>query len=124
MVAVARKVRRTPAQRLRALRADARIQDFQDWCRSRGLPVPVAEYRWHPVRKWRHDFFFPENKIAIENQGGLFSGGRHARGAALLKEHEKLNDAARAGHRILFATPQSLKSREMLLLLREMLQVV
>lgn len=111
----------TVRAKINKLIADERIKDFQGWCRKNGLPEPIAEYRWHPVRRWRHDFFWLTQKIALENQGGIFSGGRHTRGAALLKEHEKLNDAARRGHRILFATPQTIKSREMLALLTEIL---
>ena len=48
--------------------------------------------------------------VMIEVQGGLFSGGRHTRGAALLKEYEKLNHAAAMGIRVLFFTPQQLNN--------------
>lgn len=113
--------KRTPAQTLRKLAADARIQDFIGWCRRNGIKEPVFEYLFYPNRKWRFDFCWVDEKIALENQGGLFSGGRHTRGASLLKEHEKLNAAAEMGWRILYATPQTLKSRETLTLLRRVL---
>ena len=73
---------------------------------SCGLPVPVFEYRFHVVRKWRIDIAFPENKLAIEVQGGIFINGRHSRGAALLKEWEKLNTLAEMGWRVMYCQPQ------------------
>ena len=71
------------------------------------LPRPVAEYYFARPRRWRFDFAWPDQRVALEIQGGLFIRGRHSRGAALLKEHEKLNEAAALGWRVLFATPQN-----------------
>jgi hypothetical protein len=70
--------------------------------------IAVPEYKFHPERKWRFDFAFVDSLVALECQGGLFTNGRHSRGAALLKEHEKLNEAAARGWRILFTTPDKL----------------
>ncbi len=58
-----------------------------------GLPQPEPEYRFHPTRKWRMDFAFPEHKLGLEVDGGIFmrGGGRHTRGAGWLKDAEKLN---------------------------------
>jgi hypothetical protein len=72
--------------------------------------VPIPEYRFAPPRKWRWDWAFVEAKVAIEQQGGLFSGGRHVRGPALLKEMEKLNAGACNGWRVLYCTPQEFAS--------------
>lgn len=112
---------KTPAQTLRQLKANARIRDFQSWCIRNGLPVPMEEYRFHAPRRWRFDYVWLGAKVALEEQGGLFVGGRHSRGAALLGEHEKLNQAAVDGFRVLFATPQTIKSREMLATLTALL---
>lgn len=79
---------------------------------SEGLPKPLVEFRFHPERKWRFDFAWPEpiglSALAVEVQGGLFIQGRHNRGAALRLEHEKLNAAAELGWRILYLEPQNL----------------
>ena len=65
----------------------------------------VAEYVFCDGRNWRFDFAIPSKKIAIECQGGIFNGGRHTRGAALLKEYEKLNTAAAMGWQVFYAGP-------------------
>jgi hypothetical protein len=111
----------TPAQMLRKHKADARILEFGTWCHRNGLPLPEAEYRFASKRRWRFDFCWLNRLIALEVQGGLFNAGRHTRGAALLKEHEKLNYAAMLGYRVIFTTPQTLKSRETLATLTQLL---
>lgn len=77
------------------------------WFAEHGL-YPVAEHQFCDTRKWRFDFAWVDQKVALEVQGGLFTGGRHSRGPALLKEHEKLNTAAQNGWRILYTIPQNL----------------
>lgn len=77
-------------------------------CLDAGVRWPSAEVQFAPPRKWRFDYAWQEEKVALEIQGGVFTQGRHARGAALLREHEKLNAAAMAGYRVLFCTPTTL----------------
>ena len=61
------------------------------------LPIPEKEYRFHPVRKWRVDFCYPADHIAIEVEGGTWSGGRHTRGSGFEKDCEKYNELALTG---------------------------
>lgn len=56
----------------------------------------VAEYKFHPTRKWRFDYFH-KSGVAIELEGGIYTGGRHTRGAGFLKDMEKYNEAASRG---------------------------
>jgi hypothetical protein len=96
---------------------------FDLQCRAVGLPAPVAEHRFHPVRKWRFDYCWLEpHKVALEVQGAIFTNGRHTRGAALLKEHEKLNAAAALGYRVLFCTPKQMANGEALALVEAALK--
>ena len=74
--------------------------------REIGLPRPVFEYCFHPTRKWRLDIAWPEERVVLEVQGGIFIQGRHSRGAALLKEWEKLNTLAGMGWRVLYCQPK------------------
>ncbi len=85
---------------------------FPALCRAFGLPEPEAEHLFAKCmgRKWRFDWAWKSGKVAVEVQGGLFVQGRHSRGAALLKEHEKLNAAAILGWRVLFTTPRDIAS--------------
>lgn len=75
-----------------------------------GISTPEFEYRFHSERKWRFDIAWPLYPVAIEVQGGIFQHGRHNRGATMLKEWEKLNEAAAMGWRILYVQPCDLCS--------------
>jgi very-short-patch-repair endonuclease len=75
--------------------------------RAEKLPEPVREHVFAPPRKWRLDFAWPEQKLAVEVEGGIFTAGRHSRGAGLLADMAKYNAAALAGWRVLrFFTDQ------------------
>lgn len=69
--------------------------------RAVGLPEPVREHRFHPVRKWRFDFAYPERKIGIEVEGGVWVKGRHTRGSGFIEDCEKYNEAALLGWAVL-----------------------
>lgn len=88
-------------------------------CKEFGIPAPVYECPFHPIRKWRFDLAWPLKQLAVEVQGGIFSGGRHVRGSDMLLEYDKLNTAASLGWRVMFVTPSGLcKSDFMKLLAR------
>ena len=59
--------------------------------------APVREHKFHPDRKWRFDFAWPDQMIAAECEGGIWTGGRHTRGAGVLGDMEKYNQAALLG---------------------------
>jgi len=69
-------------------------------CRAEGLAVE-REYKFHPTRKWRFDFAFPEQKLGIEIEGGLYVSGRHSRGAGYESDMRKYNEAVKMGWRVL-----------------------
>ena len=56
----------------------------------------VKEYRFCK-RRWRFDYALPDYNIAFEYDGGAFSGGRHNRGAGMIKDNEKINTAQLLG---------------------------
>jgi very-short-patch-repair endonuclease len=73
-----------------------------------GLPEPTTEYKFHSERKWRFDFAWPEFRVALEVEGGIWIGGRHNRGRGFKKDMEKYNSAARLGWRVLRFEPSQL----------------
>lgn len=81
---------------------------FARICVMAGLPAPEAEYRFHPTRRWRFDWAFPDQKVALEIEGGVWTGGRHTRGAGYVRDIEKYNHATLAGWRVLRVTPGQL----------------
>ncbi len=85
-------------------------QQFPLLCKAHGLPEPVAEHRFHPTRRWRFDYAWPDHRVALEVEGGIWSGGRHTRGAGYLGDLEKYNAATLLGWRVLRTTPRSLMS--------------
>ena len=64
------------------------------------LPPAVQEFKFNPDRRWRFDFAWPEQKVAVEIEGGVWSGGRHTRGAGFIGDCEKYNAAVLSGWRI------------------------
>ena len=77
-------------------------------CRAAGLPEPVPEYRWHPVRKFRADYALPLHRVLIEIDGGLFINGGHSRGAARMHDMAKDRAATLLGWRTLRYAPTEL----------------
>lgn len=73
------------------------------------LPVPQAEYVFHPDRKWRLDYAWPDLLIAVECQGGTYIRGRHSRGAGQADEYEKHNAATMLGWSVLYLDAAALK---------------
>jgi very-short-patch-repair endonuclease len=76
--------------------------DFNELWRAlapHDLPGPVPECSFHPTRRWRFDWCFPAERVAIEIDGGQWraGGGRHNTDGDRLK----LNTAAALGWRVL-----------------------
>lgn len=78
----------------------------------------VKEYMFHPTRKWRFDYAIPALKIAVECDGGVWTGGRHIRPQGYIKDMEKFNAAAELGWVVLKFTPQQLVTHQTIETLR------
>ena len=78
----------------------------------------VKEYKFHPVRRWRFDFAIPKHKIALEVEGGVWTGGRHTSSTGFLKDMEKYNTATSMGWRVFRTTPNDLYKSKTLNMLK------
>lgn len=106
---------------------------FRALCRKYRIPMPLTEYRFHPLRRWRFDYAWiitnahwiqdgiPPQMVALEVDGAIWRQGRHTRGGGWLKDTEKLNEAAALGWRLLRCTPDQLCTVEMITTIRRAL---
>jgi very-short-patch-repair endonuclease len=81
------------------------LEDLLAWqLHAWGLPEPVRELVFAPPRRWRLDFAWPEARVAVEVDGGTWTGGRHVRGAGIEADCAKFSEAAVLGWRVLRVT--------------------
>jgi very-short-patch-repair endonuclease len=85
----------------------------------------VREFEFHPVRKWRADFAWPELNILVECEGGLneWDRGRHMRGDGYVRDLEKYNAATLAGFMVLRFDYQTINSGMALLMIERAISV-
>lgn len=74
---------------------------FETLWRETGLPMPTPEYKFLPTRRFRFDFCFEKEKVAIELEGGTWGKSRHTSGRGYEKDCEKYNLATLAGFKVL-----------------------
>lgn len=92
---------------------------FTVLCRSDLNVDCVKEFKFHPKRRWRFDYAIPEHKIAVEVEGGVWTGGRHTRPQGFLGDIEKYNTATLMGWRVFRTTPDELLKTGTLILLKQ-----
>lgn len=101
----------------RHARGDAVCDALAESMRLAGIPSVEREFKFHPVRRWRFDIVARAHSLAVEVDGGAFTGG-HSRGAAYAKECQKFNEAVLCGWRVLRVTPGMVKDGTALALVR------
>ena len=72
---------------------------FSLHCRVNGLE-PEREFIFSK-RRYRFDFAFPEQKLAVEIEGGIWVNGRHNRASSIEADFEKYALAAILGWRVI-----------------------
>ena len=71
----------------------------------------VREHAFHENRNYKFDVAIPDLKIAIEYEGGIYSGGRHVRGKGFAEDCRKYNAALIRGWKVLrYSTDTKMKS--------------
>ena len=71
-----------------------------------GLPF-IREHRFHPVRRWRFDYYFPSLNIAFEYDG---LGLGHTGIAGVLRDTDKINEAQAMGIAVYRANARTVRS--------------
>lgn len=78
-----------------------------------GVPAPAKEWAFaKPHRDFRFDFAWPDVRLAVEKEGGAFTGGRHTRGGGFTRDIDKYNLAALEGWTVLRCVPRHLTRPE------------
>lgn len=81
------------------------------------IPYPIREYQPAlPDFKWRIDFAYVDEKIAIEAQGGTWIQGHHSRGKGVSDDYKKHNWLTLHGWRCLYFTSDMLADDPALLI--------
>lgn len=95
--------------------------------------TPVTEYAFIPGRRFRLDFAWPQRKVGLEVDGGVFGIGRpcptckrrrvgaHSSISDIKRNMEKRNLAIVHGWRIITVLPEKFAASETIDLLREIL---
>lgn len=83
--------------------------------------MPVKEFKFHPDRNWRFDFAWPEKKLAVELEGGIWNKGRHMRPEGFIEDCNKYNAASLLGWKVLRFTERHIKSMQAIKQTREAL---
>lgn len=115
----ARIVRPTKSKKLHAEFQKVRVAAFfLAWY----IPQPVTEHRFDPERMWRFDYAWPAHRVALEVEGGIWTGGRHTRGAGFVKDCEKYNRATELGWRVFRVQPGDLMAPATAKMLRRVMK--
>lgn len=77
-----------------------------------GFKEPVREYRFDDVRRFRFDFCWPDLKIAVEVEGGIWKAKSGHSGAGYLSDCQKYNLATAQGWKLFRYPVNLIKSGE------------
>lgn len=96
---------------------------FQTLCEQQGLPRPETEYQFLKTRRFRFDYAWIKERVALEVVGGVWVRGGHSRGKIQLRDMERRNLAQLAGWKVLEVPPAALFQSDTLDMLRQALQL-
>ena len=81
---------------------------FLELLKEHKLPIPTTEFKFCKDRKWKFDYAFEKKKVAVEQEGGIWTSGRHTRGSGFMRDLEKYNKAVLLGWRVLRYSPEQM----------------
>jgi very-short-patch-repair endonuclease len=95
---------------------------FLAYLESHGISAPHPEFRFVPGRKFRADYAWPDERLLLEIDGGIYGGkGGHSSISGILRDMEKGNLASVHGYRVLRFTPDQLYEDRTLEMIRQCL---
>ena len=99
--------------------------EFLSQLRLCGINLPVMEHRFHPSRRWRFDFAYPDKKLAIEYQGGVYMNkSGHSNVSGMERDCLKFSSAAALGWRVMPINAGMVRRGEAVQLVAEALKAV
>lgn len=78
------------------------------------LPPEVCHHVYRKTRDFRCDFAWPEQRIILEVEGGVWVQGRHTRGSGFTKDLTKYNLITEAGWTVYRVSQREITSGEAL----------
>jgi len=72
------------------------------------MPCPVTEYKFHKDRRWRLDYAWPDVKLAVEIEGGVYNYGGHNSISGFKKDIDKYNALTEDGWHLLRYLPKKI----------------
>src|ERR1035437_1859298 len=94
---------------------------LSELCSSLRLPYPITEHQFHPKRRFRFDYSWLAEKVALEVEGGIWIRGGHSTGKGISRDIEKYNLATVLGWRIIRCNPQNIFSDEIMTMIKQLL---
>lgn len=83
----------------------------------------ALEHRFHPVRRWRFDYAFPDLMIAVEYDGLMFRSVGHTSLGAIMSDMERTNQAQLLGWTIYRANAKTVANKEFFAVIEEALRI-
>jgi len=80
------------------------------------------EYRFAPPRRWRADFAFPDARLLVEVEGGLWIKGRHQTWSGYAADLEKYNAATLANWSVLRFSTEMVRAGTAIAAIKEYLK--
>lgn len=89
---------------------DAQKALFCQWLWDEHGLKGVPEFKFHPTRRWRIDYYFEGRvKIGLEVEGSVFTLGRHTRPQGFMADIEKYNQFSLYNIFLVRTTPSDVK---------------
>ena len=89
-----------------------------------GLITPEREFKAVAGRRFRWDFAWPDQKLLVEVQGGIWAKGGHSTGVGITRDAEKANLATLNGYRQITVTGNQIRTGQALRWIQEALKEV